>query len=933
MTVHTKWRKWLSAALICSMLAGGSAAYAESEDGDAGQTGTEATDPADGAPSGSDSDSGSDTSGAADSGNETRPPAGGEGFIDVPNNHWARKHITKLYLQGIVQGYDGKFSPAGTVSQQDAVLMALRFTGAADKVDPDTQVLFPDSFIVSGYAKPYVMQAIYEGLIEEKEEFRLAESDPDNAWGTKPATREWVTKLIVRAIGETAKANALAHELPEFADASLIADNYVGYVNAAVELGIVKGISADRFAPKNTVSRAELATMLSRAQYLYPVSYKGQHNGILTALSGTQLTLAGEDGSTETFTLGTNTAYYRFDSESASSPANLKLYTQATVIADGSRALYVEQLDNEERLEKTTGVVVSIDTAERVLYVKIGTPVVTISYESGTAVLDRAGSDVGMAALAEGSEVDIYRETFSESKRAVRIELKSAPVNKQGQGKIVSIRPGAIEILDDGAEESETWDIAAAAAVSRQGSPATLSDLRSGDVVSYTVENGAVTRIAVESGASRTVSGQFDSYDAARGRIIYMVNGKLEISDLAAGATLEIPGLSAATWSDLYKDDQLEMTLDGSDKVASVKVIGRNITTVNGATIVSLADNLLTFRDQSGRPGAVELNSKTRIELNDSALTLDAARSFFAAGRKVTLTYSEDQAIVVRFAYRHTGTLTTLDTAGLRITLKLDDGSTVTIPYLNPSVQIYGKSNATLSDLKTGDRITVQLDQNLDKALVVTAHRVVQMKVASVDASARKVRLTSEAGVTSEYSLSSDARVLNESGESLSLSQLAAGRTVNAEFAGSELVQLQTVIVKVGKIVSTAPGAVTLAEYGGSVQDVALGTNFKIVKNGTVSTSTAALAANDRVEIRTNESGQYVITVISGLVKTYWKYDAAANAILVRKASLNEQNQYKLEAGTLITSGGQAITVAALKTDDKIALYLYDGKLLEVEKL
>jgi hypothetical protein len=913
MALH-KWRKWLSAALVCLVLAGGGAAYAESETGGADQSGTEAEAP-----------------GGADTGQPSGP---GSGFPDVPNNHWAKKHITKLYLQGIVKGNDqGLFVPGSSVSQQDAVLMALRFTGAADKVDPGTQVLFPDSFIVAPYAKPYVMQAIYEGLLEEQEEFRLAESDPDTAWGSKPATREWVTKLIVRAIGETDKAEARAHDLPAFADASLIADNYVGYVNAAVELGIVKGISADRFAPKNTVTRAELATMLSRAQYLHPVAYDRQHSGVLTVLDGTRLTLAGEDGSTKTFTLGPDTAYYRFDSESASSPANLKLYTQATVIAEGGRALYVEQLDSEERLEKTTGTVVSVDEGERVLYIKVGSRVLTIPYESGLAVLDRGGANVGLSALAENSEADIYRETFSETQRAVRIELKSAPANKQGKGKIVNVQPGVIEIVDDGAEQAEKWDIAAAAVISRQGSPATLSDLRSGDVVSYTVESGAVTQITVESGASRTVSGQFDSYDAARGRIVYMAGGRLEISDLAPGATLEIPGFSAATWTDLYKDDQLELTLDGSDKVTKVKVSGRNILTVNGASIVSLNDNLLTFRDPNGRPGAVELNSKTRIEMNNSAVTLEAARSLFVAGRKVALTYSEDQAIVVRFAYRYAGTLTTLDTAGSRIVLKLDDGSTVTVSYQTPAVQIYGKTSASLSDLKAGDRITVQLDQNLDKAVVVMAHRVVQMKVASVDASARKARLTSEAGVTSEYAISADVRILDESGNSLTLAQLAAGKTVNVEFAGSELVRMQTVIVKVGKIVSTAPGAVTLAEYGGPTQDIPLGANFKIVKNGVASTSTAALSANDRVEIRTNESGEYVVTVIAGVVKTFWKFDAAANEILVRKTSLNEPNQYKLASDTLITSGGQPVAVTSLKTDDKIALYILNGKLLEVEKV
>ena len=907
MAVH-RWKRWLSALLVCALLAGGGAAYAETG---SGGTGTDGQGDAAGQPAGTRS-----------------------GFPDVPDNHWAKKHITKLRLQGIIQGTGtGKFNPSGNVSQQDAVLMAVRFIGAADKVDKNTQVLFPDTFIVSDYAKPYVMQAFYEGLIEENLEFLLAESDPNQPWGQKPATREWVTKLIIRAIGETERAEERALDIPAFSDAAEISDLYVGYVNAAVELGIVKGFSGDRFAPKNTITRAEFATMLSRAQYLYPVAFAGQYDGILTERSDARLVITGEDGTTRTIAIGQDTEFYRYDSELETLPSSLKPYTRVVVLTENGRARYVEQMDDNERLELTSGIIVTVDEGEHALYVKIGTRVLTIPYDSGVAVLDHGGAAVGLSALTENSEVDIYRETISEEKRAVRIELKSAPVNKQGQGTIVSVSPGAIEILDDGAEQPEKWSVAAAAAISRQGAPASLSDLRGGDIVSYVVENGVITRITVESSASRKVIGLFDGFSADRSSIIYVVNNRKEVSDLAAGAALEIPGFPAATWDDLYKDDRLELTLDGNDRVIAVKVVDRNITTVAGATIVSLADNLLTFRDQNGRPEAVELNKKTRIEVNNTELPLEAAKSLFVSGYKATITYSEDQAILVRFASSHTGTLTALDKSGLRMVLKLDDGSSVTIPYQSPSVQIRGKTGATLADLHAGDRVTVQLDQKLDKAIVVRVHQVVQMKVASVDASARKARLTTGGGVTSEYAIPADARILDEKGETIPLTQLAAGRTVNAEFAGSELVRLQLVIVKSGRILAASPGVVSLAEYGGSIQDIALGAQYRVVKNGTESTSTAVLSVGDRVEIRTDEKGDYVVTVIPALVKTFWQFDASTNEILVRRATVSEQNRYKMSADTLITSGGQAIAVTDLKADDRIALYILDGKLLEVEKL
>ncbi|WP_296974047.1 S-layer homology domain-containing protein [Thermobacillus sp. ZCTH02-B1] len=912
MSVH-KWKKWLSAALVCAMLAGGNAVHAENGSGASEPVAAE-TEP----------------DGAGQSG------GAGSGFVDVADNHWAKKHITKLRLQGIIQGTgQGRFNPSGNVSQQDAVLMALRFIGAANKVDPNTQVLFPDTFIVSDYAKPYVMQAISEGLIEENVEFRLAESEPDRAWGTKPATREWVTKLIIRAIGETARAEEQAGRMPGFSDASMIADMYVGYVNAAVELGIVRGFSGNRFAPKNTVTRAEFATMLSRAQQLYAVAYEGQQEGILTGLTDSRLTIAGEDGATKTFTIDRHTLFYRYDSESESLPTGLKPYTRVIVLVEDGRARYVEQMDDDERLERTSGVVVSVDSEERVLYVQVGSRVLPVRYPDGVSVLDRSGAEVGLSALARDSEVDIYRETFSEEKQAVRIELKSATVNKQGRGKIVGIESRAVEILDEGAEQPEKWRVAAAATVSRQGAQVSLAELRVGDVVSYAVENGMITQIEVEAAASRTITGRFDGFSADRSSIIYVVNNRKEISDLATGAKLEIPGLPGATWNDLYKDDQIELTLDGSDKVIAVKVVNRNITTVNGATIVNLDTdrNLLTFLDPHDRPAVVKLTDSTRIEMNESAMTLELAKPLFVKGRKIMISYSDELAIVIRFAYQHTGTLETLDAASRRIVLKLDDGSTFTIPYQSPTVQIYGKSNASLSDLKAGDRITVALDQNLENASAIKVHRIVQMKIASVFTSTSRVRLASETGTTSEHTISSSVRLRDEKGQAITLSQLAAGRTVNAEFAGTDLVGLQLVVVKYGRVVSVAPATVTFAEYGGSVQDIALGERFSIVKNGQTATSTSVLAENDRVEIRTNESGEYVVKVIAGLQKSFWRYDSAANEIVVKISTLNEQNRFSLSADTLVTSGGQPIAVSSLKENDRIVLYIVDGKLIEVEKL
>jgi len=54
-------------------------------------------------------------------------------FSDVKDGHWAEKHINRLYLQGLITGYDdGTYRPSQPVSREEAVLIARRFRGKAE---------------------------------------------------------------------------------------------------------------------------------------------------------------------------------------------------------------------------------------------------------------------------------------------------------------------------------------------------------------------------------------------------------------------------------------------------------------------------------------------------------------------------------------------------------------------------------------------------------------------------------------------------------------------------------------------------------------------------------------------------------------------------------------------------------------------------------
>lgn len=78
-------------------------------------------------------------------------------------------------------------------------------------------------------------------------------------------TREQFAAVVIRALGETEAAAAMAEQATTFEDDEKISDWARGVVNKAVELDIVKGYPDNTFGPQNNLTYTEAFTMLLRA--------------------------------------------------------------------------------------------------------------------------------------------------------------------------------------------------------------------------------------------------------------------------------------------------------------------------------------------------------------------------------------------------------------------------------------------------------------------------------------------------------------------------------------------------------------------------------------------------------------------------------------------------------------------------------------------
>lgn len=913
MTLKSSCYKVLSTALIASLLAG-TGAYAdtlpEQQSADSATTATAAT-------------------------GQATP------FTDVAAGHWAEKHIAKLNLQGIIQGKGvGKFGPNDNVTQEDVVVLAIRLMGKSSQVRNDDAVVFPEGFKVSDYAKGYVVLAFQEGLLNRNEELSTLKPESNEEWGKQPASREWVTKLLIRAIGMTELAESLVNVTSSFSDTAQISEGYTGYVNAAVNLKLMNGVSATRFDPQGKITRAMIAKMYSLAEQYYPVSYANQSVGLITALSDTSITLFDTDTASEkTLPISSKALYYRYDAETLAAADKLTKYARAMVIAAESGAVYIEQLDDEVRVETLRGEVSRVVPSENKLWMFINNKPEEIIYPSSVIVKDSNGKTLQITDLATDATIEVVRDTFRAQPMTLEIRVQGGKINKTGQGRIIAVSETGITIADaDGTEE--TWGWASSPLISWNKEIKTVADLAVGDVIAYDIAAGLVTKVNVTSTTvGKTVTGVLQHIDANSKTINYKVDSNsnaLNANYLASNVQVSIEGITVSSISDLVKGDQVKLTINDRDEVIQIQVINRKVEMMNGVTILNYDQDskILTITDSAGKPTAVLLTGSTKVEINGTQSTIDAVRGMLLKNRKVILGFTDGAAVYLNLVNSYTGTLSDISTINSQLTLAFDTGGTMKIPYSSPGVEIYGKTSATFADLKTGDRITALMDNTQEKAISVQVHRTIQQEVVSVDTAAKKIRLKTSDGTINEHSVLSGWKLLNSQGTAVALGSFSPGQVVNVQYVGRQPDTIKQVQTSFGKVTSIGTDQITITALNGAYSDVKLGTGFKVIRNGVTNTSTSALNIGDYVDVRLNETETTVVTVNTGSVKKFRSYVASSKELYVYASTINDAStRYVLDNDTkVIDATGAEITMQSLKNADGLTLYTVNGKLVLIVK-
>ena len=171
-------------------------------------------------------------------------------FNDVPVTAWYYDGVRSAFENGLMNGVsETEFVPDGTFSRAMLVSTLYRMAGEPEVSGTAAFADVPDG----AWYEDALVWAVENGIVNGITETAFA---PD-----APVTRQDLAVMLLRYEAPETVETA---ELDGFTDAGDIADYAVEAVGAAVESGIMSGVTDTELMPRENVTRAQAALMLTR---------------------------------------------------------------------------------------------------------------------------------------------------------------------------------------------------------------------------------------------------------------------------------------------------------------------------------------------------------------------------------------------------------------------------------------------------------------------------------------------------------------------------------------------------------------------------------------------------------------------------------------------------------------------------------------------
>jgi propanediol utilization protein len=747
--------------------------------------------------------------------------------------------------------------------------------------------------------------------------------------------------MIIRAIGKQDLASTSTEPL-EFADKDQVSANAVGYISAAVTLKLVYGFDDNTFAPKGSVTRAQMATFLSRAEPYLENRSSRVYAGYVTQNNGNVWTVQDKDGVTKQLQLYPTASVFGVGEEGRKMTASeVKLYSEVYVVMVDKVGYYVEVVNDEPRMESITGSLISTDIPNLTVKMWVDSMETTYSLEPNVSILDRNGGGISLGSLLPDSILELKKNGVIQNSKIAQINVKQVPVNKTVDGTYVSLDLQAkeIKVKESVSGQIETYPISALTTITLGDKPFDPAALYAGDTIKIEVKNGKANAVTVVKQLVELRDQGKLKNDINTDKTFVTIqksNAALASYELSNKTQVVINGNAYATIRDLNIGDDVQLEINGN-VVDRIIVTGTSIQAFSMATIVSYIpeEKLLNVKDELGKPAVYQLTAKTKIRYDETELTMDSFAGIFVKGKRVNLSVSDSNLIAIQIATRLEGNVAQINTAAGEMTITTPNNLVYTYKYATiPLIEMASKpSGATIADVKVGDSVRVIFNSSQDQIAQIQVRNSLIVNTLTKDLALSLITVRDSDITTATHDVKT-IPIIREGQTGLTLADIPLDKWVQFDYIGRTLegIRLLNPIRGTLSAVDAVNNKLTVVDYNNISHVVDVGQTFTIKAGGTTYTSLSSLKPNDRIQTVTDSKGRTKIAILTAQTKVVSFYDQSTKDITFKKETLNETNVFKLDDQVYIHQGGSLLSPNFLVNNDTVQVYFMDNKIVEISK-
>lgn len=842
-------------------------------------------------------------------------------FNDVGTNHWGFKDITKMSARNIVRGYiDGTFKPDKSVTQIEALLMVVRNIDSGSLLsDIDTSQPLPVK--VPNWAeegcKPEILFSVEKGLIVPSE---------NNFNASAPATRAWITKLLVRMIDKENEALGLADQNPQATDTADIPTWARPYTTWALKNRLIKGYPDGSFKPNQAVTRAEMASLLSRSEPFLDLGEKVVH-GKLLAISEQTLFLT-VNGQLKIFNI-TDEAHIFSDNGKNATLSDLEINSAVTLVFNEADITFMEVLPSSYVLEKVRGTVLKILNDEGVIIVRDNRQKIFAGVLSDKPFIGSQAGDIdSLPQVIPDSQVEIG---YNSDNQVVYVMLLNGKYDDSGF-VIEEIKTDEnLLVVKSPSGQSRSFKLSKNITVKIPGVRfPVIDDLQPGDEVFLNYSGDTVNEIELlKANQETSLTGTVVFVSTEKNLLaVQKDNGSIETYPTDSGVKVSINGYAKAQLSDVSTNDTVILDIQNGS-VVSITVKDKSVEKLIKGTIVSIdhynevvtISNEKTYELQS-----YELSKDARIVIDDRNRSL----SSLDTGMRVEIQLEDNKIILLEYKNTLEGIIKSIDERKKRITLSTDTTSKTFELDDDLDINIPGKSKADLDDLNIADYAELKIDD--DKVIEINIRRISSYQVVKVSDSSKEITVWDSDGSSKRISLDSKT-IIDISGISNpDIEDIAVGSNITVTFMGKRTSKISTDEVTRGKVVTInlSTDTLTVQTFEGKTETFKFNDLCQVTKGSSTSSRITSLSEGDRIEAAPTGSSAYNFTVMTRDSGNYQSLTSNDTKITILKSNSSPLTRY-LASDVYVHKGTRMQKISDLSANTQLELYSLNDIVFEID--